>query len=61
MRPPLNNIIWSVHLATTASGRAGLAVPEVHDVHSRLMPPVKHYNHQYVPYLVTGTKIVELA
>lgn len=48
------------HLAA-ALGRAGPAVPEVHDVNGRLMPPVEHHNHQYVPQLVAGAQVVQLA
>lgn len=33
----------------------------VHDVDSGLVPPVEHDDHQYMPELVTGTKIVQLA
>lgn len=36
-------------------------MPEVHDVYSSLVPPVKHHNHQYVPQLVTGAQVVHLA
>lgn len=48
-------------LAAAGPGRAGLAVPEVHDVFSCLMPPVKHHHHQYVPHLVAGAQVVQLA
>lgn len=36
-------------------------MPEVHDVHGGLMPPVKHGHHQDVPQLVAGAKVVQLA
>lgn len=35
-------------------------MPESHDVHSRLVPPVEHQHHQDVPHLVTGTHVVQL-
>lgn len=44
-----------------AAGRARPAVPEVHDVYGCLMPPVEHHHHQYVPHLVAGTQVVQLA
>lgn len=49
------------HLAPSGLRWAGLAVSKVHDVHSRLMPPVKHSHHKYVPHLVAGTQVVQLA
>lgn len=49
------------HLAAAAPGWTGLAVSEVHDVHSGLMPPVEHHHHQDVPHLVAGAQIVQLA
>lgn len=48
------------HLAAAGPG-AGPAVPELHDVNSRLMPPVKHQHHQHVPHLVAGAQVVQLA
>lgn len=47
-------------LASAGLSQTWLAVSEVHDVHSRLMPPVKHNHHEYVPHLVAGTQVVQL-
>lgn len=35
-------------------------MPEAHDVHGGLVPPVKHRHHQNVPQLVAGAQVVEL-
>lgn len=56
-----HNIIYQFNLAAAGPARARLAVPEVHYVYSCLMPPVKHHHHQYVPHLVTGSQVVQLA
>lgn len=40
--------------------RARSAVPEVHDVHGGLVPPVEHQHHQDVPHLVAGAQVVQL-
>lgn len=49
------------HLAPGGVRWARLAVSKVHDVHSGLMPPVKHSHHKYVPHLVAGAQVVQLA
>lgn len=52
--------IFRCALALPAPGGTGLAVPEVHDVHGGLMPPVEHEHHQDVPQLMAGSKVVHL-
>lgn len=52
--------IFKRALVLPAPGGTGLAVPEVHDVHGGLMPPIEHEHDQDVPQLMTGSKIVHL-
>lgn len=40
--------------------RAGVCVSVVGEKQCRLMPPVKHEHHQYVPDLVAGADVVQL-
>lgn len=53
-------LLARVHLSAAGLAETGPAASEVHDVHCRLMPPVKHHNHQYMPQLVAGANVVHL-